>query len=199
MLWSHRLCTVTLPRPASVLIAFVAVEFAYWAHRCGHTWRWCHAFGSSFVRAHDNWRRSVFGCDRRHCGRVALAYSACGPRIQGVDLFGLLPFNLACQFCLHTELIPKLGPIEWIFNTPSYHRVHHASNKELLDRNFGGTNRFRPLFGTLAVPDDTVPLQYGLFRERRGFNPLTIAFGGWWFLLRTQADSHGARIRLRPA
>ena len=48
-------------------------------------------------------------------------------------------FNLLYQFWIHTELVGKLGPLEWILNTPSHHRVHHGRNAYCLDKNYGGT------------------------------------------------------------
>ena len=46
--------------------------------------------------------------------------------------------SLIYQFWIHTEFIGRLGPLEWVLNTPSHHRVHHGSNVEYLDRNYGG-------------------------------------------------------------
>ena len=46
--------------------------------------------------------------------------------------------SLTYQFFVHTELVPRVGWLEWVVNTPSAHRVHHASNAEYLDKNYGG-------------------------------------------------------------
>ncbi|GAM22394.1 hypothetical protein SAMD00019534_055690 [Acytostelium subglobosum LB1] len=53
-------------------------------------------------------------------------------------LFFHLQANNIYQFFLHCKYVPKLGPIEWIFNTPSHHRVHHARNPKYIDMNYGG-------------------------------------------------------------
>ena len=45
--------------------------------------------------------------------------------------------NTLYQFWIHTELVPKLGPLEYILNTPSHHRVHHGSNRYCIDKNYG--------------------------------------------------------------
>jgi sterol desaturase/sphingolipid hydroxylase (fatty acid hydroxylase superfamily) len=45
--------------------------------------------------------------------------------------------NLFYQFWLYTDLAGRMGSLEWVFNTPSHNRVHHASNREYLDRNYG--------------------------------------------------------------
>ena len=46
-------------------------------------------------------------------------------------------FNLFYQFWIHTEVVNKLGPLEWILNTPSHHRVHHGTNPYCIDKNYG--------------------------------------------------------------
>jgi len=51
----------------------------------------------------------------------------------------VVQFNALYQFWIHTRLIGKLGPIEWVFNTPSHHRVHHACDAKYIDKNHGGT------------------------------------------------------------
>ena len=48
-------------------------------------------------------------------------------------------FNLLYQFWIHTRLIGTLGPLEWVLNTPSHHRVHHGRNPYCIDKNFAGT------------------------------------------------------------
>jgi sterol desaturase/sphingolipid hydroxylase (fatty acid hydroxylase superfamily) len=50
----------------------------------------------------------------------------------------MVSLSLSYQFFVHTELVPHIHWLEWIINTPSAHRVHHASNPEYLDKNYGG-------------------------------------------------------------
>lgn len=81
------------------------------------------------------------------------------------------------QFGLHTSVIGKLGPLEWIFNTPSHHRVHHGSNVYCLDKNFAGTLIiWDRMFGTFAEEKDDVPIVYGLVDQVKSFNPVYIQF-----------------------
>ncbi len=58
---------------------------------------------------------------------------------------GMLALNLFYQLWLHTNLIDRLGPLEWVLNTPAHHRVNHASNLEHLDRTYGGILIIWPL------------------------------------------------------
>src|SRR5690606_37534222 len=69
--------------------------------------------------------------------------------------------SLLYQYWIHTELIDRLGPFEWIFNTPSHHRVHHGSNPRYLDRNHGGILIvWDRLYGTFQ--EESEPVDYGL-------------------------------------
>ena len=78
-------------------------------------------------------------------------------------VFAALALNLLYQFWLHTEWVPKLGWLEYVLNTPSHHRVHHASNADYIDRNYGGVLIvFDRLFGTFAAERDDLPCRYGL-------------------------------------
>ena len=78
----------------------------------------------------------------------------------------------------HTQIIGKLGPLEWLFNTPSHHRVHHGSNPEYIDKNYGNLLIiWDRLFGTFQ-PEES-PVNYGLVNNVNTFNPIKITFMGW--------------------
>ena len=88
--------------------------------------------------------------------------------------FGIITV-LAYQTWLHTETIGKLGPLEWILNTPSHHRVHHGSDDKYLDRNYGGiTIVWDRLFGTFQEEEETP--RYGLKRDFDSQNPIHVWF-----------------------
>ena len=70
--------------------------------------------------------------------------------------------------------------MEAFFNTPSHHRVHHASNARYLDRNHAGTLIiWDRLFGTFEPEDESEPLIYGLTKNINTYNPVRIAFHEW--------------------
>jgi sterol desaturase/sphingolipid hydroxylase (fatty acid hydroxylase superfamily) len=97
--------------------------------------------------------------------------------------------NLLYQFWIHTETIDRIGPFEKVFNSPSHHRVHHASNPQYLDRNYGGILIvWDRLFGTFE-PEVEAPA-YGLTKNIATFHPVRIAFHEWVAI---------ARDALRPA
>jgi len=92
----------------------------------------------------------------------------------------LLIINLRYQFFLHTELVGRLGPLEWILNTPSHHRVHHGANPCYLDKNYGGVLIiFDRMFGTFAAERRDIEIVYGLTSPLRSHNPFVIAFHEW--------------------
>lgn len=84
--------------------------------------------------------------------------------------------SLIYQFWIHTEAIKKLpNPIEFIFNTPSHHRVHHSSDLKYLDKNHAGILIiWDRMFGTFQ-PEEEKPV-YGLTKNVNTFNPVKIAF-----------------------
>ncbi|XP_072384079.1 alkylglycerol monooxygenase-like isoform X1 [Diabrotica undecimpunctata] len=82
-------------------------------------------------------------------------------------------FNLLYQFWIHTVTVTTLGPLEYVFNTPQHHRVHHGSNIYCLDKNFGGVLIiWDRLFGTFASEKKDEEIIYGLVFNQPSFNPL---------------------------
>ena len=91
-----------------------------------------------------------------------------------------LSLNLLYQFWLHTSWIPKLGWLEYVLNTPSAHRVHHASNLNYLNANFGGVSIvFDRLFGTYCAERDDEPCVYGLVKPMTSRNIFSMEFQHW--------------------
>ena len=60
-------------------------------------------------------------------------------------------FNLLYQFWIHTEVIDRLGPLEWVLNTPSHHRVHHGRNPYCIDKNYGASSLVCTLLVTIII------------------------------------------------
>ena len=92
-------------------------------------------------------------------------------------------FDTLYQFWIHTRLIGKLGPLEWVFNTPSHHRVHHARNPKYLDKNYAGTLIiWDRMFGTFQAEEEE-PV-YGLVKPLNSWNPLWANLHVWNDLFR---------------
>ena len=91
-----------------------------------------------------------------------------------IAIFFMMQVNLTFQFFVHTETVGKLGWLEWIFNTPSHHRVHHASDIHYLDKNYAGILIiWDRIFGTFE-PETEKP-HYGLTENINTKNPFHIA------------------------
>lgn len=90
-------------------------------------------------------------------------------------------FNLVYQFWIHTETIGRMWNwVEFIFNTPSHHRVHHATNPRYLDANYAGTLIiWDRMFGTFVEELEEDLPRYGIVKNIGTFNPVKVAFHEW--------------------
>ena len=105
--------------------------------------------------------------------------------------------NTLYQFWIHTRLIGKLGPLEWVFNTPSHHRVHHGRNPRYIDRNHAGVFIiWDRMFGTF-VPETDEPV-YGVVKPLASVNPFWANFAGWRDLISVSARATNLKDRLAP-
>ena len=92
--------------------------------------------------------------------------------------------NLIYQFWVHTRLIGRLGPLEWVLMTPSHHRVHHAQNERYIDKNYGGMFIvWDRLFGTFEPESDDEPVVYGVRKPLASWNPFWANFQVYDYLL----------------
>ncbi len=197
--YAHRIATVPLGTVAATAALFIGQEFCYyWFHRCSHHLRllWAnHAVHHSTNELNLS-AAFRFGWTGRLIGAsiffVPLMWLGFSPRA----VFIALNLDLLYQFAIHATWIPKLGPLEWVLNTPSHHRVHHAANPEYRDRNFGGVLIvFDRLFGTFAAERDDVPCRYGLVAPLHSYNPVWIAFHEFVALGRDLWQARGWRAR----
>lgn len=104
-------------------------------------------------------------------------------------------WSLLYQFWIHTEAVDRLGPLEWVMNTPSHHRVHHGANVEYLDRNHAGIfilwDRF---FGTYEREQERVV--YGLTKNLHTFNLAKVGFHDVAAMLRDVQRAPTLRAKL---
>jgi sterol desaturase/sphingolipid hydroxylase (fatty acid hydroxylase superfamily) len=149
--------------------------FYYWSHRGHHMIRvlWaCHV-------VHHSSRNYNLSTALRQPWTGATSWVFYLPMIAAGVHPAALAFcssvNLVYQFWIHTERIDRLPrPVEYLFNTPSHHRVHHASQGGYLDRNFGGILIvFDRMFGSFTA--ETVRPVYGLTKNLATHNPLRVA------------------------
>jgi sterol desaturase/sphingolipid hydroxylase (fatty acid hydroxylase superfamily) len=106
--------------------------------------------------------------------------------------------SLLYQFWIHTELVQSIGPLEFLLNTPSYHRVHHGSNRRYIDRNHAGTLIiWDRLFATFEAEDLVDPPRFGLTKNISTYNPVRIAFHEWADIWRDVWEAPGWSNKLR--
>jgi sterol desaturase/sphingolipid hydroxylase (fatty acid hydroxylase superfamily) len=174
--------------PALIL----AEDFCYyWYHRAGHEVR---LFWASHVNHHSSRHYNLSTALRQSWTTPFTGWVFWVPMLLGgfpVELVLLQKgISLLYQYWIHTELIGRMGPLEWVMNTPSHHRVHHGRNLRYLDRNYGGIFIiWDRLFGTFQVEDE--PVEYGLIHNLESHNPVVIAMHEWWAI--------GRDIAARPA
>jgi sterol desaturase/sphingolipid hydroxylase (fatty acid hydroxylase superfamily) len=103
--------------------------------------------------------------------------------------------SLVYQFWIHTETIGRLPAwFEAVMNTPSHHRVHHATNPRYLDRNYAGIFIiWDRLFGSFATEEPSDPCRYGLVKNIGTFNPLRVALHEWVSIWRDLTAAPGWR------
>ncbi len=188
--------------PLIFIACFVADDLRYyWFHRWSHEIRW---FWASHVNHHSSqhynlstalrqtWTSNLTGA---FLMRVPLVLVGFDPLM----VFFSGSINLVYQYWIHTELIGRMPRwFEAVMNTPSHHRVHHATNPRYLDANYAGTFIiWDKLFGTF-VPEQ--PLadrpRYGIVGNLLTFNPLRICFHEWQSMIR-DATRRGLTPRQR--
>ncbi|EIS4856242.1 TPA: sterol desaturase family protein [Vibrio parahaemolyticus] len=154
--------------------------FYYWFHRASHRIRWMWA---AHVVHHSSERMNFSTAFRQ-----SLMYPLAGMWLFWLPLviIGFDPkwvvfvvlLNLGLQFFVHTQSIRSLGQLEWVFNTPSHHRVHHGINRQYIDKNYAGVLIiWDRMFGTFEPEIETV--RYGISKPVNSFNPIKVTFAEW--------------------
>ncbi|PCI61510.1 MAG: C-5 sterol desaturase [Kordiimonadales bacterium] len=200
LVWDARLFDLGTD-PWVFVVAFIVVDFAYyWIHRYGHRMRWM-------------WAAHVVHHSSQHYNlTTALRQTWTGFLTPGflfyLPLFflGLHPaivafcygINLVYQFWIHTEAINKCPRwFEYIFNTPSHHRVHHSNNPRYLDANYSGVfMAWDRMFGSFVPETDEEKCNYGLVTDLGTFNPLRVAFHEWVGIFKDIATAKTWRARV---
>jgi len=178
--YEHRLVTWE-NKVAPWVIAFFGVDFLfYWWHRFSHENNFLWA---GHVVHHQSEDYNLAVALRQ---AVATSFTTV-PFYLTLSFLGVPPlivaaqvsFSTLYQFWIHTQLIKKLPRvIEFVFNTPSHHRVHHAINPEYLDKNYGAILiLWDRIFGTYE--DENAEAVYGITRPLASFDPLWAQLHYW--------------------
>jgi alkylglycerol monooxygenase len=192
-----RIATIKLGFIQGILL-FVGVDFCYyWFHRMSHE---INAIWATHIVHHQSeeynltvaLRQSWFQAFFSNLFYLPLAWIGFDP----ITTVAVIAFNTLYQFWIHTELIKNLGWFEWIFNTPSHHRVHHGSNPEYIDKNHGGTLIvWDRIFGTFKA-EQVAPV-YGITTPLRSWNPFQANFHYWKDLFRLSLKASRVTDKLK--
>ena len=188
------------------VIAFIVLDFAgYVVHLIDHK---VNFFWNSHLVHHSSEEFNL-GCALRQSISVfvklfvilLLPAAILGVPKEVIEI--LAPLHLFAQFWYHTRHIGKMGFLEKIIVTPSHHRVHHAINKEYIDKNLGQIFIiWDRIFGTFQEELKDVPPVYGITRPARTWNPIKINFQHVGLLikdaLRTKKFKDKVRIWFMP-
>ncbi|MGH6870017.1 MAG: sterol desaturase family protein [Rhizomicrobium sp.] len=164
--------------------AFVADDIAYyWWHRASHRVRWLWA---DHVQHHSSQHFNLSTALRQPVtGVLTFGFLFRVPLFLVGFPVPMLAFvhgiNLVYQFWIHTETIGRCPAwFEAVFNTPSHHRVHHATNARYLDANYAGVFiLWDRLFDSFVAEDSSDPPRYGIVSNLATYNPLRIVLHEW--------------------
>ena len=169
-----------IPLWAMWLITFILIDFVFYIyHRFSHRVRFLWAIHIS----HHSSEEMNFAVSMRQAWLGPISKI---PFFIVLPLLGLDPTIIAVAGVIstlwgvvgHTQIVGKLGPLEWILNTPSHHRVHHGANAEYIDKNYGNLLIiWDRMFGTFEP--EKAKVKYGLVNNVNTFNPIKITFMGW--------------------
>lgn len=172
----------------AVIIAFITQDFAgYWLHRLNHR---VNILWNKHIIHHSSEEFNL-SCALRQSISDTLSFAALfmiPAAILGIptSIFAIVtPIHLFLQFWYHTQIIDKMGWLESIIVTPSHHRVHHAINKEYLDKNYGQIFIiWDKIFGSFQQELSNVKPVYGILRPAQTWNPIIINYKHIWQLIK---------------
>jgi len=175
-----RLFTLPFVWWAWLLILFAEDLIYYWFHRISHENRF---FWASHVVHHSSKKYNLSTALRQTWtgGFVSFVFWLPLPLLgfHPVMILAQMSISLIYQYWIHTEFIQKMPSwFEAIFNTPSHHRVHHATNPQYLDRNHAGIFIIWDKWFGSFEPEKEKPV-YGLVKNISSFNPIYVAFHEW--------------------
>lgn len=173
LIYEHLAIFIIPSNAFTLILLFVLVDFAYyWAHRMSHE---INLLWGSHVVHHQSEDYNFSVALRQSSLQVIwtsffyLPLALIG--FNTLDFALMVALSTVYQFWIHTETIKKLGPLEYIFNTPSHHRVHHGRDPKYIDKNLAGVLiTWDMLFGTFQKEEEK-PC-YGITRPVKTWNPV---------------------------
>lgn len=183
-------------------LLFLGVDFFYyWFHRASHE---INALWAAHIVHHQSEDYNLSVALRQSWFQGWFSWAFYLPlAIVGFDpiMFAAVnSFNTLYQFWIHTTTIKSLGPLEWVINTPSHHRVHHGSNPKYIDKNHAGSLIiWDRMFGTFQKEEEQVV--YGITKPLNSWNPVWANIHYWqelWELSKQCSGFDKVRVFLKP-
>lgn len=192
-----RLLDVPLTSVWGWIAAVLLVDLAYyWSHRAAHRINFLWA---AHVVHHQSEEYNLSVALRQSAFQGTLSEPFYLPLallgIPPVMLVAVKTFDILYQFWIHTRLVGRLGPLEWILNTPSHHRVHHGIDPAYVDKNYAGIFIvWDRLFGTFV--NETREPVYGTVKPLSSWNPVWANVERWVGLARASRATRRLRDKL---
>jgi sterol desaturase/sphingolipid hydroxylase (fatty acid hydroxylase superfamily) len=188
------------------LAAFICLDLAgYWVHRISHEYN---LFWNNHIIHHSSEEFNLACALRQSISGIVRLFAifllpAALLGVPATVISIVAPLHLFAQFWYHTRHIGKLGILEKIIVTPSHHRVHHAINKEYIDKNYGQIFiLWDKWFGSFQEELPQISPIYGVTRPVHTWNPVKINFMHLWLLIldawRTASFKDKLRIWFMP-
>lgn len=195
VLFCYNLVPWTIPHAWwSFILCLVFIDFwRYVAHRVAHETRF---WWATHVTHHSsekyNWSVSFRLGWTQHI-KVIFFLPVALAGFDPIVFFICHQIEVLYQFWIHTEYIRRLPkPIEYIFVTPSHHRVHHARNDKYLDKNYGSTLIiWDRMFGTFQPEEEQA--DYGITTPVNSYNPIFLCFHEWMDIVKDLRKSRSLR------
>lgn len=194
----HRFFSILSPWMYWTFLVLAEDFLYYWLHRVDH---YCRLFWAVHVTHHSSdhfnftvgFRSSVFQPLYRFIYFIPLAWLGFKP----LDIVFIYSATQIWGIFVHTELINKMGWLEYFLVTPSHHRVHHASDIKYLDRNMGMfLIIWDKLFGTFEPEGKNENIQYGLTKKIEDPSPVNLIFHEWKSIFRDLKKGISLRHKL---
>ena len=194
-LYKFRFFTIPFVWWAWLILLFAEDFFYYWFHRISHESR---LFWASHVVHHSSQKYNLSTALRQTWSGSFYTFIFWFPLIligfHPIMVLVQMSISLIYQYWIHTELINKMPKwFETVFNTPSHHRVHHATNPQYLDRNHAGIFIIWDRLFKTFEPEVEKPV-YGLVTNINTYNPIKIAFLEWKNMLK---DFYSSKTSLK--
>ncbi|KAL9988521.1 hypothetical protein ACROYT_G002976 [Oculina patagonica] len=183
--------------PGTWYLCFIGVDFLYyWFHRAAHE---INILWAAHQVHHSSEDYNLMTALRQSVVQKytsAIFYTPLALCVPPSIFFVHIQFNLLYQFWIHTEIVRSLGPLEYILNTPSHHRVHHGRNPYCIDKNYGGTLIiWDRMFGTFQAETDE-EIAYGLVHPLASWDPIWTQFFHFSHIWKTFRETPGIKDKL---